>query len=156
MTALADSNPAAPRYARPFVALFLATLVVCALAAWNCWPFSNWELFSRLRTDRQIVWDAVAVDRSGRERDYAIASLPHGYRGFVFIAARLAQRSAGVRNEICVTWLRGAVARYGPGTQLVRIYELERLLSDRQGKRAAPPYRTLAWTCSTKGARAAD
>jgi hypothetical protein len=145
----------APPYARPFVALFLATLVVCAAAAWNAWPFSNWELFSRLRTDRQIVWAAVAVDASGRERHYPITAVRHGFRGFEFIAARFSQRSAAERDSICSAWLRGAKAHYGPTTRFLRIYELERLLSDRRGKRAASPQRTLAWTCTTKGARAA-
>jgi hypothetical protein len=137
------------------VTVFFATLVVCALAAWNFWPFSNWELFSRLRTDRQTVWEAVTVDTSGHERDYPIASIHRGFRGFAFIAARFSQRSPAERDVICITWLRGATANYGPTTRLLRIYELERRLSDRQGKRAAPQHRTLAWTCSTKGAHAA-
>ena len=155
MDALAETPTAAPRYARLFVALFLAALVVCAVAAWNFWPFSNWELFSRLRTDRQVLWAAVAVDSAGRGRNYPITSIHHGYRGFEFIAARFSQRSSADRDAICITWLRGATANYGPTTRRLRIYRLERRLSDRQGKRAAPPQRTLAWTCSTKGARAA-
>jgi hypothetical protein len=147
---------AAPRYARPFVALFLATLVVCAVAAVNLWPFSNWELFSRLRTDRQTGWAAVAVDQSGRAHPYPIVSLGHGYRGFGFIAAHLAERSPAERNAICTAWLRGATERFGPSTRLVGIYRLAWLLSDREGERAAPPRRALAWTCGAKGAREAS
>ena len=137
------------------MALFLTTLVVCALAAWNLWPFSNWELFSRLRTDRLTGWDAVAVDLAGRVRDYPIALLPHGYRGFGFIVANFSERSAAERDAICAAWLRGATERFGPSTRLLRIYRLERLVSDRQGNRAAPPHRTLAWICSAKGAHEA-
>ena len=146
---------AAPRYARPFVALFLATLVVCAVAAWNLWPFSNWELFSRLRTDRLTGWEAVAVDRAGRERADPITSSAHGYRGFAFIMADFSARSAADRNAICVTWLDGATDEWGASTRLVRIYHVVRQLADRQGELAAPARRTLAWTCSAKGARAA-
>ncbi len=149
-------SAAAPRYARPFVALFLATLVVCPLASLNPWPFSNWELFSRLRTDQQTGWRAVAVDSAGREHVYPIASLPHGYRGFGSIMADFSERSAAERDAICAAWLRGATEQFGSGTRLLRIYHLQWLLSDRRGRRAAPPHPTLAWICSTKGAREAS
>ena len=145
----------APRYARPFVALFIAALGVCALAPLNLWPFSNWELFSGLRTDSQTGWEAVAVDGPGSETEYPIASLPHGYRGFGNIMAHFSERAAADRDDICAVWLRRATDQFGPGTQLLRIYHLERLLSDRQGSRAAPPHRTAVWTCSAKGAREA-
>ena len=132
------------------MAVFLTTLIACALVPLNAWPFSDWELFSRLRTDRQTGWEAIAVDSAGRERHYPIDP----YRTFVSVANHLSTRSAAERNAYCVAWLRGATGRFGPGTRLVRIYRLEWLLSDRQGERAAPRHRTLAWTCSAKGARA--
>ena len=127
---------AAPRYARPFVGVFITTLVVCALAPLNLWPFSNWELFSRLRTATETSWEAVAVTRSGQEDDYPIAAIP-----------------IRARNTDCAAWLRGTTAPFGKGTRLVRVYEVERLLSHREGTRAAPSRRTLAWTCTAKGPR---
>ncbi len=141
-----------PRYARPFVALFIATLVLCALFPLNLWPFSNWELFSRLRTDQQTGWQAAVVDPAGRERDYPIASLGHGDRGFVVLMAGFSRRSPADRDRICAAWRRDATEQFGAGAQLLRIYHLEWPLSDRQGNRAEPPDRTLAWVCSAKGA----
>jgi hypothetical protein len=126
-----------PRQARPFVAAFLATLVVCGLAPFNLWPFSNWELFSRLRTDRQTRWEAVAVAWTGRERAYPIAS----------------KRPAAEPDASCAAWLRGATEVLGTKTRLVRIYRMEWLLSDRRGHRATPRRRTLIWVCTAKGAR---
>ena len=146
-------SAAAPRYARPFVALLLTALVVCPLAAVNLWPFSNWELFSRLRTDQQIVWRAAAVDSAGREHDYPISALPLGDRPFRSFMLDFSERSAAERDAICTAWLGGATERFGSGTRLLSIYHLDWLLSERQGKRAAAPHRTLAWICSAKGAR---
>jgi hypothetical protein len=148
-------STAAPRLARPFVALFLTVLVVCPLAGLNPWPFSNWELFSRLRSDRQTAWAAASVDRSGREREYAFRSYPHGHRGFEVTMRDFSRRPAAERNAICAGWLHGAAEQPGPTTKLLRIYRLTWLLSDRRGDRAAAPSRTLAWTCNGKGARAA-
>ncbi len=144
----------APGYARPFVALFLATLVVCALVPLNAWPFSSWELFSRLRSDRQTGWEEVAVNVRGRERADPIAPRPPLYRSFASLIVGFPERSSAERNALCGLWLRGASQRFGPGTRLVLIYRLEWRLSDRRGGRAAPPNRTLVWTCSAKGARA--
>jgi hypothetical protein len=138
------------------VALFLALLVVCALAAWNLWPFPAWELFSRLRTDRQNSWLATSVDRTGRERAYPFGSRPHGYRGFRFIVAGFAGRSTADRDAICAAWLGGAKRRSGPSIRRVRIYRLDWRLSNRRDSRAAPPHRTLAWTCTRSGARRAS
>jgi hypothetical protein len=146
------NSRAAPRYARPFVALFLAALVVCALVPFNAWPFSDWELFSRLRTDRQTGWEAIAVDSAGRERDDPIAP----YRTFVSVANHFPGRSAAERDASCISWLHDATVRFGTGTRFVRIYRLEWLLSDRRGNRAASRHRTLTWVCSAKGARASD
>jgi hypothetical protein len=119
----------APRYARPFVSIFVAMVVVCALAPLNLWPFSNWELFSRLRGPDQNYWEAV-VKHHGQVVDYTIG--PH---------------------TACAPLLRSATARFGPATD-VRIYHVERLLSDRVGTHAAPPDLMLVAMCSAKGVRA--
>jgi len=137
------------------VVLFLVTLVVCALVPLNAWPFSSWELFSRLRADRQTGWEEVAVNRSGRERADPIAPRPPRYLGFQPIIADFSGRTVAERDALCAIWLGGAIQQFGPRTRLVRIYHLDWLLSDRRGNRAAPPHRTLVWICSPKGVRAA-
>ncbi len=137
------------------MAVFLATLVVCALAAVNLWPFSNWELFSRLRSDQQTGWEVVAVDGTGHKRDFPILLLPHGHRDFRSFMAGFTKRAGAERDAICVAWLAGATEQFGPSTRRLSIYHLEWLLSDRRGNRAAPAGLALAWTCTSKGARAA-
>jgi hypothetical protein len=121
---------AAPRHARPFVAVFVGMLVVCALAPLNLWPFSSWELFSRLRDPLQSNWEAVVIEQDGHVLDYSIG--PYA---------------------ACAPLLRSATARFGPATG-VRIYHIERLLSDRADGHAAPPYRTLVATCTAHGTHA--
>lgn len=129
----------APLHARPFVAVFLATLVVCALAPLNLWPFSSWELFSRLRSDRVSAWEAVVVEDGRPVRDFSFDSLPH--------AARSVRLTVGERDAVC-DWLLGPRIWLGRHLGRVRIYRLESVLSVRRGERAAPPRRTPAWTCS--------
>jgi hypothetical protein len=115
---------AAPRYARPFVAVFITTLVVCALAPLNLWPFSNWELFSRLRTPLETSWEAVVVERGGHVVRYGVAGPPS-----------------------CAALLRLETARSAT------LYHVELLLSQRVGRRAAL-HRTVAATCTAKGVHA--
>ena len=121
---------AAPRYARPFVAVFVGMVMVCALAPLNLWPFSNWELFSRLRGPVQTYWE-VDVLHHGLVSDYTTGS-----------------------QAACAQLLRSAKARFGPTTG-IRIYHIERLLSDRIGAEAAPADRTLVATCTGNGPHAA-
>ena len=122
---------AAPRYARPFVATFVAIVVACALAPLNLWPFSNWELFSRVRGPVESSWVAI-VEHHGLVAEYTVGS-----------------------HTACAPLLRGATARFGP-TTVVRIYHAERLLSDRIGAREVPPSLTPVATCTAKGVRAAS
>jgi hypothetical protein len=128
----------------------LTALVVSPLAGLNPWPFSNWELFSRLRSDRETAWSADAV-----EREYRFHSFPRGDRGFEVTMAHFSERSATARDAICAAWLRSSTEQLGASERLLRIYRLTWLLSDRRFDSAAPPDRTLAWTCSAKGALAA-
>lgn len=120
----------APRYARPFVAVFVGMLVLCALVPLNLWPFSNWELFSRLRGPVESSWHAVVIEPNGQARDYSIPP-----------------RSA------CAPLLRTATLRFGPVTG-VRIYHVEQRLSGGDGVHAASLHQTLVATCTAKGARA--
>jgi hypothetical protein len=132
--------------------VFLATLVVCALGPFNLWPFSNWQLFSHLRTDQQTGWDAVAIDSAGHARDDPIASLPSGQRGFASTMAAFAHRSPSARDAICDAWLIAATEKFGPGTRLLRIYRLQWLLSARHGDRPPLRQRTLVLSCSERSA----
>lgn len=156
MRAVAARQPDAPRIARPFVVAFLLTLVVCALVPLNPWPFSDWELFSRLRTDRESAWEAIAVESSGRKLVYPVASLAHGYSGFASTMASFSGRSATSRNSTCEGWLRMATRQLGTNTSLFRIYDVSWMLSGGQGARRAPRHRTLEWTCRRTGAYAAS
>jgi hypothetical protein len=121
---------AAPRYARPFVVIFVGLLVVCALTPLNLWPFSSWELFSRLRDPVSSSWVAVVSGRDTRAHDFAIG-----------------------RHTACDPFLRSVTKRFGPATG-VRIYRVERLLRDGDEAHPAQPYRTLVVTCAAKGVRA--
>jgi len=138
-----STHAAAPRYARPFAAAFLGAVAVCGFGSFNAWPFSNWELFSRLRTDAQTSWQAAAV---GARPD---APVPHGYRELTSVMRGFAKLTPAEQNAICVRWTREA------GARAVLVYRFDWLLSVRQGQRAAPPHRSLAWTCTAKGAHAA-
>jgi hypothetical protein len=136
-------SPAAPRYARPFVAVFLTAIVLCGLAAVNAWPFSNWELFSRLRSDRMTAWEEIAVSASG-DRDAVISSVPHAFD-------RLTARGFSKPSAVCAGWLQRASHDVGEKALVVRVYHLNWLLSDRRGSHAAPPHRTLKLVCTVQG-----
>lgn len=120
---------AAPRYARPFVVVFVGMLVACALAPLNLWPFSSWELFSRLRDPVATSWVAVVSGHDLRTRDLAVG-----------------------RHTACDPFLRSVTERFASATG-VRIYRVERPLSDGDHSHRVPSYRTLVVTCTAKGVR---
>lgn len=144
----------APRFARPFVAAFLAAFVICAVATIEAWPLTGWQLFSHLRTGHQLSWSATAVDANGREHPYPLGRMPHGYRGFSFLMRDFPSSPPADQLELCEAWRRGAVELLGFEARAVRIYELRWRLSARDGDRAGPTHRTLRYTCRPGGVRA--
>lgn len=145
----------APRFARPFVAVFLLAIVICPLAIIEAWPFNSWRLFSNLRYDAQASWAAVAVDAHGVRSPYPVASLGHGYRGFGFLMREFPRDSPARRGALCDAWLAGARGRDAAPVERVLIYRLRWRLSERSGEHARPAARTLAYTCTAAGAHEA-
>jgi hypothetical protein len=145
-----------PRYARAFIALFLCALAACMLASVEAWPFTAWRLFSTLRTDEQHGWAATIVPRRGVEHDFAIGDLGNGTRGFTLLMNGFADRSPAQQDAICRTWYADGKGSLWHPPVAVRIYSLTWRLSERRGDTTRPPQRTLAWTCTQRGADAPD
>ena len=86
---------------RVFVYGFLALFLVTGVAEIDAWPLSGWELFSRVRTARQVGWEAVTVDRAGAEHPVPFASLSRGYRGGPHLFAAFRRFSPGRIDAAC-------------------------------------------------------
>jgi hypothetical protein len=145
------SDVGAPRFARPFVAVFLVAFVVCALATIEAWPLTGWRLFSHLRTDEQMTWAATAVDADGAAHQYPLGAMPRGYRGFGFLMREFVAGSESEKRRLCDAWREGTSELLGFEARAVRIYELRWRLSERSGDRAQPPVRTLRYVCRPGG-----
>jgi hypothetical protein len=113
------------------VGAFLAAVTICVLGPFNLWPFSSWELFSHLRSDRQTGWDAVAVEPNGQDRAFP--------------------STLSRRDLSCAAWVRDADKLFGTSTRLVRVYRVRWTISDRRGDRGPPRHRTLAQVCREMG-----
>ncbi|HYU60284.1 MAG TPA: hypothetical protein VEK39_05970 [Solirubrobacterales bacterium] len=149
------SDVGAPRFARPFVAVYLVAFVICALTTIEAWPLTAWRLFSHLRTENQLSWSATAIDRQGGEHPYPLGALPQGYRGFGFLMSEFTTGSPERQRELCDTWREGTGELLGFESRAVRIYELRTNLAQRDGDRAEPAERELRYTCRAGGVDAA-
>jgi hypothetical protein len=141
----ADPDPA-PRWARWFVGVYLALFVVCGVAGFEAWPLTGWRLFADARQVRQAGFQAVTVDRGGRESPVPFRDLPAGYHGDVQVLKGFAGLPAGRQAAVCQAWA-GAVRDRGGEVAEVRIYQTVTDVSRRVGDRGAPPARTLRFTC---------
>jgi hypothetical protein len=141
----------APRWARWFVAAYLAVFVVCGVAGLEAWPLTGWRLFADARQARQPGFQAVTVDRAGRETPIPFADLPAGYRGDVQVLKGFAGLPAGRQAAVCQAWATAVRSRGGEVAE-VRIYQTVTDVSRRVGERGAPPERTLRFTCRPRSA----
>jgi hypothetical protein len=142
-----DPDPApAPRWARWYVGVYLALFLVCGLAGFEAWPLTGWRLFADARQARQPGFQAVTVDGQGHETPIPFRDLPAGYRGDVQILKGFATLPPARQAAVCQAWA-GAVRDRGGEVAEVRIYQTVTDVSRRVGERAAPPERTLRFTC---------
>jgi hypothetical protein len=151
-TTRARAEPVA-RWTRRFVWAYLAAFVIAGLVGLEAWPLTGWRLFADARTARQLSWAAVTVDRAGRERPIPFADLPIRYQGNVQVLKTYAGLAPSEQAAVCRAWADAVRARGGDVRQ-VRIYRLETDVSQRVGRRGAPPRRTLRYTCRDGAAQA--
>ena len=136
----------APRWARRFVAAYLAVFVLCGLAGLEAWPLTGWRLFADARQARQPGWQAVTVDRAGREAPVPFRDLPAGYQGFVQVLKGFPELTTDRQAAVCQAWAEAVRARGGE-VAAVRLYQTETDVSRRVGRRGTPPSRVLRYTC---------
>ena len=126
---------------------FLAAFVIAGVFGIEAWPLTGWRLFADARTARQASFEAFTVDAAGRERPIPFADLPVRFRGNVQVLKVYQDLPRSRQAEVCSAWADAVRAR-GVDVREVRIYRVEVDVSKRVGKRAAPPRRTLRWTCA--------
>jgi len=96
----------------------------------------------------------VTVDADGRETPIPFRDLPAGFRGDVQVLKGFADLPLARQAAVCQAWAREVRARGGEVAEL-RIYATVTDVSDRVGDRAAPPTRTLRFTCRPRSIDAA-
>ncbi|MGQ0670326.1 MAG: hypothetical protein ACT4PO_11740 [Actinomycetota bacterium] len=143
-----------PRWVRRSVPAFLAAFVVCGLAGIEAWPLSGFRLFSHLRYEHQVSWEAATVGPDGTESPIRFGLLPRAHRGFVLVMRDFPAASPQEKDAACRAWA-DAVRRTGRAVVAVRIYQIEWDLLPREEARAASPVkRTLLDTCADDRATA--
>jgi hypothetical protein len=106
---------------RAFVAVFLSAFVVCGLLQVEAWPFSGWQLFSRVRTAEIQGWLATGVGTDGIERPIPFGSFAAGHRGELGVLKGFEGLSTADRRDVCRAWA-DEMARIGADVVEIRIY----------------------------------
>jgi hypothetical protein len=110
----------------------LAALLVCGLAGVEWWPFTSWKLYSQVRTDSRVVWEATTVAADGRETVVEPNDLPLGYRHVELLLARFPGYSSEKREDICDAIADG-VRDEGEEVVAVRVYRVDERLRETGG-----------------------
>ncbi|MGH2786212.1 MAG: hypothetical protein ACRDJ1_13200 [Actinomycetota bacterium] len=142
-----DGLPKVSASVRWFVWAFLTVFVITGLAEIEAFPFTGWRLFSGLRHERSTSLAAFAVDEAGEETPFSFRELPPAYRWGTNVLRGFTRRSPADQAAICDEWAAAARAA-GRDVRQIHIYEVVRVVSERDGDRGAPPsVRSLRIAC---------
>jgi hypothetical protein len=140
-----------PHRVRAFVVAFLGAFVLCGLFGLELWPLTGWRLFSQLRTDHQVAWQATAVEEDG-EKPIRFAELPRTYRNFPLVMRTYSTLPRAEQLAACRLWLDAAQGQ-SPAATAMRIYRIDWYLSYGHGAGHGPaPRKTLLITCGDEDA----
>ncbi len=138
-----------PLATRVFVYGFLGAVLITGLAGAEAWPLTGWKLFSQVRTDRQVGWEAVTVDAAGRERPVPFSDLPRGYRGGPHLFSAYRRFSTARTEESCRALIDAVREKGERDVESLRVYLRVRRLTLEAGGRPAvvPISRDLLYEC---------
>ncbi|MEA2520773.1 MAG: hypothetical protein QOI81_419, partial [Actinomycetota bacterium] len=117
---MTDADPI-PRRALWFVRSYLGVFVFCALVGLELWPFTGFRLFSSLRTEQQIVWQADTLGADGKETPVVFQDLPRAYQGYQLIMPRFPSLSPAQKLATCSAWL-DELRLSDPSASALRMY----------------------------------
>jgi hypothetical protein len=132
---------------RAFVLMLLAAVLVCGLIGVEWWPFTGWRLYSRLRDETRVVWEATTVAPDGEETVVVPDDLPLGYRHVELLLARFPGYSSEQRERICDALAREARDTGAPVAS-VRVYRVSERLEVTDGERDLERDPELRYECA--------
>jgi hypothetical protein len=141
---------AVPVRARVVVLGVIAALLVCGLVGIEWWPFTGWRLYSRVRTDSRITWEAATVAPGGEETVVDPNNLPLGYRHVELLLARFPDTSKAEREDICEAIADG-VRDQGHDVTAVRVYRVDEHLRESGGDVVLDRAPELRYECADAG-----
>jgi hypothetical protein len=134
-------------WARPFVTLLLAALLICGIFGIEAWPLSGFRLFSAPRGSVMTTWRLVGIHEDGAVVPVNISRLGAGYRGFGASARAFRELSFGNRSELCGVWAEAA-ARIGIHAVGFMVVRIDQSLTPRDGDGPREgPRRRVTGTC---------
>lgn len=131
---------------RAFVTAFLLAVAVCGIVGLEVWPLTGWRLFSTVRHDRQVVWQAAAVGRGGTESVVDFEAFGRTYRGAGAIMAGFPDSDSAEREAACQAWARAGRV-IDPGIVAIRVYRTERTARPGRSDPTPPDRRALVYQC---------
>ena len=133
---------------RVLLYVFLLTFVYFGVEGKELWPMTGWRLFSSVRTDSQSSWQVDYIGVDGRSRPVPFDRMSWAYRGFPQVLRGFPDLPRDDQVGVCSAWL-GALQALGIESDQLEIHRTTWRLSDREGPRAKPPRKVLAFTCTS-------
>lgn len=139
-----------PRWARPFVYVFLAVLLATSILGVERWPFTAWKLFSGVRTGVSTGWRVVTVAPGGGESPVDFAALGRGFRGASWRLADFPAMTGAEREAVCRAWADAVAVTTGQPVAAVRAYRVRRAVMTDRSRPPPAPMRVLRYECARR------
>jgi hypothetical protein len=134
-----------PKSALPLAVIFLTSLLISIIFLIEFWPLTSFRMFSQLRVNEEISWQAKADTKTSNQVDYPVGKIKAS--GFIFKMHIFPAANKKSQVKICRGWMNLDRELLNEKVTRIYLYKKRTYLTDKLTDKKRRPTEELIYIC---------